>query len=232
MTGPSSSNAGGRGEFIGRLSGIASGFHNRWLILCLAKFSSLCPITCRVNQGASYARIKWSAFNRAAIMSLCATIFVPLAAVEASSGNGQSRITINQGVNIIKNADLQFGNFAAGTTQSRFRIDPVTDAVVQLSGNAVSLGGTRTAASFTAFGKPLERVRITVNQNRIDLTRVGGTETMRVDQLRLDGGNGSRNRTLDASGSAEYKLGGRLTINPNQAGGAYAGTFNITIEYQ
>ena len=185
-----------------------------------------------MNHRASYARIKWSAFNCAAIIPLCATILVPLTAVEASSGNGQSRTTVNQGVNITKNTDLHFGNFAAGTTLSRFLIEPETNALAQLSGNAVPLGGTRSAASFTAFGKPLERVRITVNQNQIDLTRVGGTETMRVDQFRLDGGNGSRNRNLGASGSVDYKLGGRLTINPNQASGAYTGTFNITIEYQ
>ncbi|MEP0643002.1 DUF4402 domain-containing protein, partial [Parasphingorhabdus sp.] len=59
-----------------------------------------------------------------------------------------------------------------------------------------------------------------------------GTETMRVDQFRLDGGNGTRNRTLSASGSVEYKVGGRLTINAGQAGGAYAGTFNVNIDYQ
>lgn len=111
-------------------------------------------------------------------------------------------------------------------------MNPNSGAIVQLSGNAVSLGGTQTAASFTAFGTPLETVRMTVSQNRIDLTRVNGTEVMRVDQFRFDGGNGTRNRTLSASGSVAYKLGGRLTINPNQAGGAYVGSFNITIGYQ
>ena len=55
---------------------------------------------------------------------------------------------------------------------------------------------------------------------------------MRVDQFRLDGGNGTRNRRLSAGGSIDYKLGGRLTINPGQAAGAYIGSFDITIEYQ
>jgi hypothetical protein len=185
-----------------------------------------------VNNGTSLARTKWSAFYCAAAIPLCAAICVPLTAAEAASGNGQSRTIVNQGVNITKNADLHFGNFAAGTTQSRFSIDADTNALAQLSGNAVSLGGTRTAAWFTAYGRPLERVRITVSQNQIDLIRVGGTQTMRVDQFVLDGGNGTRNRFLSASGSVDYKLGGRLTIGANQAGGAYVGTFNITIDYQ
>ncbi len=73
---------------------------------------------------------------------------------------------------------------------------------------------------------------MTVNQNKIDLTRVNGTEKMQVDQFRFDGGNGTRNRTLSASGSVVYKLGGRLTINANQAAGSYVGSFNINIDYQ
>ena len=167
-----------------------------------------------------------------AILPTLAAVSLLATAANAATGSSQSRTTINQGVNITKNADLHFGNFAAGTSQSRFRIEPESDGLTQLSGNAVPLGGTRTAASFTAFGRPLERVRITVNQNQIDLVRVGGTQTMRVDQFRLDGGNGTRNRFLSAAGSVDYKVGGRLTIAPNQAGGAYVGTFNVTIDYQ
>lgn len=160
-----------------------------------------------------------------------AAVCLPFAA-QAAPGSGQTQSTINQGVNISKTADLQFGDFAAGTTQSRFRLDPDSGAVIQLNGNAASLGGTRSAASFTAVGTPLQTVRMTVSQNRINLTRVSGSDTMRVDQFRLNGGNGTRDRTLGASGSVEYKLGGRLTIKPNQTAGAYLGSFNINMDYQ
>lgn len=166
------------------------------------------------------------------LLPFCAAVCFPFTEAQAAPGSGQAQTKVSQGINISKNADLHFGNFSAGTTQSRFRMNPNSGAIVQLSGNAVSLGGTQTAASFTAFGTPLETVRMTVSQNRIDLTRVNGTEVMRVDQFRFDGGNGTRNRTLSASGSVAYKLGGRLTINPNQAGGAYVGSFNITIDCQ
>ncbi len=151
---------------------------------------------------------------------------------QAANSNGEARVTLNEGVNITKNADLHFGNFAAGTTLSRFRLTPDTDTLNQLSGNAVSIGGTPTAASFSAFGSPLSAIRITVDSSNINLVRVGGSDTMRVDQFRLDGGNGTRNRTLSAAGTVNYKVGGRLTINPNQAGGAYIGSFAVTIDYQ
>ena len=165
-------------------------------------------------------------------LMLPAALCLPLSAAQAGAGNGQTQTNINQGVNISKNADLRFGDFAAGTSQSRFRLNPDNGTIAQLSGNALSLGGTRTAASFTAFGTPLQTVRMTISQNQINLTRVNGTETMRVDQFRLDGGNGTRNRILGADGSVTYALGGRLTINPGQAGGAYVGSLNISIDYQ
>lgn len=168
----------------------------------------------------------------AAFVSFCAFLVVPHVAAEAASTNGQTRTTVNQGVNITKNSDLHFGDFIAGTAQSRFRLDPDTEAVTQLSGNAISIGGTQTAASFTAHGSPMAVVRLQVRQNQINLVRAGGSETMRVDQFRLDGGNGTRNRRLGAGGTIDYRLGGRLTINPNQAGGAYVGSFEITLDYQ
>ena len=185
-----------------------------------------------VEYRVSSKRIRGSRLWCAALLPFCAVICYPFAAVEAASGSGQAQTTINRGVNVSKNADLSFGDFTAGTVESRFRLDPDSGAIIPLRGNALSLGGTQTAASFTAFGAPFETVRMTVSQNQIELTRVNGTETMRIDQFRFDGGNGSRKRTLSASGSVEYKLGGRLTINPNQIGGTYVGSFNINIDYQ
>ena len=108
-------------------------------------------------------------------------------------------------------------------------MDPATSALSQSSGDAISIGGAPTAASFTAYGTPLTRVRITVAENRIDIVRDGGTEVMQVNRFRFDG---PRNRFLDASGEATYKIGGQLRIGANQVGGTYRGTFNVTIDYQ
>jgi hypothetical protein len=185
-----------------------------------------------VKNGNSSIPIQGFRISCAAMLSFCALVCFPFAAVQAASGSGQTQTILNKGVNISKNADLRFGDFSAGKKSSQFRLDPDSGAIIQLNGDALSLGGTRTAASFTAFGLPLHTVRMTVSTNQIDLIRVNGSEKMRVDQFRFDGGNGTRNRTLSASGSVEYKLGGRLTINPNQIGGAYVGSFNINIDYQ
>ncbi len=170
-----------------------------------------------------------SGLARAAIM-LCVLPFIGLAGpVQAQSASGDATVVVNQGVNIVKNSDLHFGDFIAGTIRSVFRMNPTTSALNQRNGDAISIGGAPTVASFTAFGTPLTSVRITVAENRIDIVRDGGTETMRVNRFRFDG---PRNRTLDASGEANYQIGGQLRIGANQVGGTYRGVFNVTIDYQ
>lgn len=157
--------------------------------------------------------------------ALCLCFAQPLL---AQSGTGDVRVTINRGVQVVKDTDLDFGDFASGTVNSVFRLNPNNGNLNQRSGNAVSIGGIPTPAAFTASGTPLLRVRITSNQNRIFIVRDGGTETMRVNRFRFDG---RRNRFLDASGDVTYRVGGQLRVGPNQAPGTYRGTFNVTIDY-
>ena len=146
----------------------------------------------------------------------------------AAPANGDSTANIQQAVTVVKTADLEFGNYVPGTTRSVFRLNPNNGNVTQRNGNATFLGGTTAPAAFTASGTPLLRVRITSNQNRIFITRDGGTETMRVNRFRFDGG---RNRFLDASGDVSYRVGGQLRVGANQAPGTYRGSFNVTIDY-
>jgi len=168
-------------------------------------------------------------FARAAFM-LSALACIGLAQpLKAQSASGDATVVVNQGVNMVKNSDLHFGDFIAGTIRSVFRMNPATSTLDQRNGNAISIGGAPTVASFTALGAPLTIVRITVAENRIDIVRDGGTETMRVNRFRFDG---ARNRSLDASGETTYQIGGQLRIGANQMGGTYRGVFNVTIDYQ
>ena len=146
----------------------------------------------------------------------------------AANANGQSNANINQSVTIVKDADLDFGDFIAGTVNSVFRLNPNNGNLNQRSGDAVAFGGVPTPAAFTASGTPLLRVRITSNQNRIFIVRDGGTETMRVNRFRFDG---NRNRFLNAAGEVTYQVGGQLRVGANQVPGTYRGAFNVTIDY-
>ncbi|GAB5480526.1 MAG: hypothetical protein Pars92KO_02830 [Parasphingorhabdus sp.] len=169
-----------------------------------------------------------SGLARAAIM-LCVLPFIGLAGpVQAQSASGEAMATLNTAITITKNADLDFGDFIPGTSNSLFRLNPRNGNLNQRSGDAIAIGGGHQAASFTVTGTPSLRVRITRGQNRIFLVRDGGTETMRINRFRFNG----RRRFLDASGEATYLVGGQIRVGPNQVAGTYRGTFNVTVDYQ
>ena len=170
------------------------------------------------------ARIAHAAF-------LLPTLFCAVQNAQAAPANGDSSATVRQPITVVKNSDLLFGRFLAGTTTSDFRIDAVTGNMTQLSGDAVSIGGPVSRASFTATGTPFAQANIRRSQNSINIVRSGGTETMRVNDFWLGNRAGLRDQTLDASGQATYFVGGRLRIGANQVPGSYSGSFNVTIDY-
>lgn len=162
-------------------------------------------------------------------------LLAPCCMASVSAANAQSADTmasVSRSITVVKNSDLLFGDFIAGTTNSNFRMHAVTGNLIQLSGNAVSIGGTQSRASFTATGTPFAQANIRRSQNSINIVRDGGSETMRVDNFWLGNSAGLRDQILDAAGQATYFVGGRLRIGPNQVAGTYRGTFNVTIEYQ
>ncbi|QJB69101.1 DUF4402 domain-containing protein [Parasphingorhabdus halotolerans] len=158
------------------------------------------------------------------------TVFTMQSAL-AAPADGDSQAEVRTPITVVKNSDLAFGNFLAGTTNSEFRINAVSGVMSKLSGDAVSIGGTISRASFTATGTPGQQANIRRSQNSINIVRVGGTETMRVNDFFLGNAGGLRDQILDAAGQATYFVGGRLRIGPNQVPGNYRGTFSVTIDY-
>lgn len=169
-----------------------------------------------------------SVFARASLLLPVAAGFAIAQPAYAADANGQSSANINQSITVTKNADLDFGDFVAGTVNSVFRMNPNNGNLNQRSGDAVAIGGGSVPASFTASGTPLLRVRITSSQNRIFIVRDGGSEIMRVNRFRFDG---TRNRFLNAAGEVTYRVGGQLRVGANQVPGTYRGAFNVTIDY-
>lgn len=126
-----------------------------------------------------------------------------------------------------KRADLLFGDFATGTTESIFRIDPRSGLLGQQNGDAVSLGGTQSLASIEVTGTALMRVQISTGKRSILIRRTGGTQTMRIDRFRFD----SRQKILDADGEQSFEIGGQLHVGANQKAGTYRGSFDVSIDY-
>jgi hypothetical protein len=106
-------------------------------------------------------------------------------------------------------------------------VNPNTDAMTT-TGGVLHAGGFPYAALFEAVSPAKAVVIIRLPRNPITVTRVGGTETMRVSDWTLSGNN---RRTLAAQEAYEFKVGGTLTVNANQAEGLYVGNFDVEIQY-
>lgn len=141
-----------------------------------------------------------------------------------ATANGTAEIIT--AISIIKNTDLRFGKFAAGTggtvvmgtDGSRMQ----TGAVVL---SALDAGG---AASFSVSGASDATYAITLPSSAT-LTGPGSpAATMSVDTFTS---NPSGTGTLSASGTQTLLVGGTLTVVSDQAVGSYTGTFTVSVEY-
>jgi Domain of unknown function (DUF4402) len=129
-------------------------------------------------------------------------------------------------ITIRKLQDLNFatvGAYAAGTAT----IDPNTD-VMTTTGGVVHVAQTPYSALFEAVAPTKSVVHIRVPKKSIVITRVGGTETMTVDNFLI---SGSDKRNVVAKEPFAFSVGGRLTVGNNQVEGLYVGTFDVDLQY-
>ena len=107
-------------------------------------------------------------------------------------------------------------------------IDPNSNSIAT-TGGVTLMGSQWSAASFVgAAGGAAVVVLIKLPNQPVTLTRQGGTETMTVANLTLQGQN---KRALAALQSFSFRVGGTLNVAANQAEGLYTGTFNVDIQY-
>ena len=127
---------------------------------------------------------------------------------------------------LTKLADMDFGNLGVignGTAV----IDAVTDTMTT-TGGVVALGGSPHAALFRGVAQGNSVVIIRVPNGGIPLTRLGGTETILLNNFTLDG---QSKRTMAQAGIFEFKVGATLRPTAGQVEGVYTGTFDVTVQY-
>lgn len=126
---------------------------------------------------------------------------------------------------VTNTADLQFGQIAANTGGT---VTVNADSTVASSGALVSTG-TRAPAAFDVVGSPNAMVVVTLPVGSVNLTRALGSETMA-----LSGFNTNPNGAfqLNATGNGSFNVGGTLAVASGQAPGTYAGSFQVSVEYQ
>ena len=127
---------------------------------------------------------------------------------------------------LVRIADMDFGNLGV-TANGTAVINAVTDTMTT-TGGVLALGGTPNAAIFRGLAQGSSVVIIRVPNQPVMLTRVGGTETIRLDNFTLDG---QSKRTMAQAGLFDFKVGATLRPVAGQADGLYSGTFEVTIQY-
>jgi Domain of unknown function (DUF4402) len=160
------------------------------------------------------------------VLSIAALLVTSTA--QAATQTGTSRARTVRPITINLTRDLDFGRLIIATTAGRATVNPRTDVRTRTGGVTLAPGGTPGAARFVVSGTPSRPVQVTLG-TRPTLTRSGGTETMTMTALTMNGGV---NRTLTAAGTLDLRIGGTLAVAANQVAGVYAGTFTVTVDYR
>jgi hypothetical protein len=150
----------------------------------------------------------------------------PLLAVPATS-NSDAGVVLLRPLTLLKKDDLDFGGLIPSAAAGTATLDPFTGAVTTTGGVAAAPGVT-SPALFVGAGSRRAPVIIRLPKNPFLVTRSGGTETMRVSNLTLDGNS---TRQIGANEAFEFRVGGQLSVGANQAGGDYVGSFEVTVVY-
>lgn len=178
------------------------------------------------------------------LLSLVCAMFTanPLRA-QAVTATGSAEAVVVSPLSLVANEALNFGLVAPGTAGGTVTINP--DTLACTTTGPIARAGVCQPAELTGMGARRMVVRISI-PTTITLTRVGGGATMTVDSLTLDttpdllfiGGNGNGNgngnrryQIVPNDGIFDFRIGGRLNVGANQAGGVYNGTFVVTVQY-
>jgi hypothetical protein len=139
------------------------------------------------------------------------------------------QVTLAQPLEVEETQSMHFGSILArngGTVV----VDPDSGDLTW-SGVTIfdSTSGEKGIFKVTGIGG--RQVNITIPNNSTTLTRVGGTETMKVTNIKL---NTSKITLPDVSfdeASEYFSVGGTLTVGANQASGTYSGTYTVNVSY-
>ena len=140
--------------------------------------------------------------------------------------NATGTATVTRPITLQKMRDLDFG-LVTVTTAGTAVLNPNNDAVTT-TGGVLFAGGYPHSAVFDGISPLGNIVIIRLPRSPAIVTRVGGTETMTIDDWTLDG---SSRRTVPSRTAFTFKVGATLYVGANQAEGTYTGTFDVEVQY-
>lgn len=151
-----------------------------------------------------------------------------------SSLTAQNTVTTNAGAKIVSaltvsnvgTYGLHFGTMSIPTTSATVTVPPTGARTSTGSITLLGQAPTYAAAGYTVTGDGTSTYTITLPSSPVTLT--SGANTMTVDNF-LSSKSGN-NGTL-VSGSDAFTVGATLNVASGQASGTYAGTFQVSVNY-
>ncbi|HEX7709789.1 MAG TPA: DUF4402 domain-containing protein [Sphingomonadaceae bacterium] len=160
----------------------------------------------------------------------------PALANGSATATVSSQAAIIRRLTLVKTADLQFGTNIGGNTTGTVVVGP--SGSVSSTGGVVRAGGTTSAAQFYAFSQRNETASVKIGANFINITRLGGGATMRVDTFTISSTPPSTLSTTNTTftlntpnGIFPFTIGATLHVGVHQMPGTYTGTFSVTMTY-
>ena len=160
------------------------------------------------------------------IIGLAALLLASGTDVQAAEANATATILNPIGLTIL--SDLAFGTIVPGKGGTVI-IDP-DSGVRTPTGGVILMSSVYHPALFSVIGDARSNYHVRSIPNSINITKTGGTETMKVTFSFSSNLDGSQHDKLDNNGNGSFKVGGTLTVAANQAPGLYTGTFPVTIQ--
>lgn len=145
------------------------------------------------------------------------------------SNSVQFKVKIDAPLEVEETQSMHFGSILANNGGT-VTVDPASG---KLSPNGVTIfnlqGGKQGIFKVTGIGG--RQVNITIPNNSTTLTRVGGTEKMKVSNLKLNTSTIQIPNVTLTEASEYFSVGGTLTVGANQKSGTYSGTYTVNVSY-
>ena len=168
-------------------------------------------------------------FARTSIV-LAATLAIAFSGVEparAASQVAHVSATVAKPLTLARVDDLDLGSIVLGPgTWSGATVGISRTGVFTCTNANVTCTGATKVAKYVVTGTNNQVVRITAP----NVTLVNQADTTRTLTLLVDS-PGTITMPNSGNNGVQFPLGGSITLSSSTAGGTYAGTFNVTVDY-
>ncbi|TNE35209.1 MAG: DUF4402 domain-containing protein [Alphaproteobacteria bacterium] len=158
------------------------------------------------------------------LAAFAAAIAVPAAAApgDSASTTGTATAEIVSPIAIVHDAaTLNFGTIVPGTGAGTVTVDASTGVATGDAEATVVTGATSSADSFTVTGDA---------GRGFDISTGGGSVISGANAMTFTTTPSAATGTL-TGGTANFTVGGALSVGANQAGGVYSGTYTASVSY-